>query len=109
MKKLIIASTSTIHGGAYLDYLFPTLENHFKDCSEILFIPYARPGGISHGDYTATVCLAFAKINKAVKGLHEFENPIEAIEEAQCIFTGGGNTFLLVCCSYPQQLLEMCR
>ena len=106
MKKLIIASTSTLHGGNYLEYLVPTLEIHFKDCSEILFIPYARPGGISHDDYTAIVRLAFAKINKTVKGLHEFENPIHAIENAHGIFTGGGNTFLLVTQLYQNQVME---
>jgi dipeptidase E len=107
MKKLIIASTSTLHGGNYLEYLVPTLEIHFKDCSEILFIPYARPGGISHDDYTAIVRLAFAKINKIVKGLHEFENPILAIENAQGIFTGGGNTFLLVTQLYENNVMEV--
>ena len=107
MKKLIIASTSTLHGGNYLDYLLPTLENHFKDCSEILFIPYARPGGLSHDDYTSIVRLAFAKINKTVKGLHEFSNPIEAVEKAQGIFTGGGNTFLLVTQLYQYNVMEV--
>ncbi|RKS00682.1 dipeptidase PepE [Flavobacterium sp. 102] len=107
MKKAIIASTSTVHGGSYLDYLLPTLENHFKDCSEILFIPYARPGGISHDDYTANVRLAFAKINKTVKGLHEFENPTVAIQKAQGIFTGGGNTFLLVTQLYQNDVMEV--
>jgi dipeptidase E len=106
MKKMIIASTSTLHGGNYLDYLLPTLENHFKDCDELLFIPYARPGGISHDDYTAIVRVAFTKINKVVKGLHEFENPVNAIENAQGIFTGGGNTFLLVTQLYQNQVME---
>lgn len=106
MKKMIIASTSTLHGGNYLDYLLPTLENHFKDCDELLFIPYARPGGISHDDYTAIVRVAFTKINKVVKGLHEFENPVNAIENAQGIFTGGGNTFLLVTQLYQNLVME---
>ena len=105
MKKMIIASTSTIHGGNYLEYLLPTLESLFHDCVEILFIPYARPGGISHDDYTTTVRLALAKINKTVKGLHEFENPIEAINNAQGIFTGGGNTFLLVTQLYQNNIM----
>ena len=107
MKKMIIASTSTIHGGSYLEYLLTTLETHFKDCSEILFIPYARPGGISHDVYTANVRSAFAKINKAVKGIHEFNNPIEAIQNAQGIFTGGGNTFLLVTQLYQNNVIEI--
>jgi dipeptidase E len=96
MKKLIIASTSTLHGGAYMEYLLPTLAAHFKDCSSLLFIPYARPGGISHDDYTKKVAETFASINITVKGIHEFDNPVTAVENAEAIFTGGGNTFLLV-------------
>jgi dipeptidase E len=95
MKNLIIASTSTIHGGSYLDYLLPNLKIHFADCQSILFIPYARPSGISHEAYTQKVASVFNSIGISVKGIHEFSNPIEAIEQAEGIFTGGGNTFLL--------------
>lgn len=107
MKKMIIASTSTVHGGSYLSYLLTTLEVHFLNCDEILFIPYARPGGISHDDYTSTVRVAFAKINKSVKGIHEFENPVKAIQTAKGIFTGGGNTFLLVTQLHQNKVMEV--
>ena len=96
MKNCLIASTSTLHGGAYLEYILPELKQHFSECKTLLFIPYARPSGISHESYTAKVAEAFEKININVKGIHEFENPVEAIEQAEGIFTGGGNTFLLV-------------
>ena len=107
MKKLIIASTSTLHDGAYLDYLLPTLATHFENCSTILFIPYARPGGISHDDYTNKVRDAFTKINKTIIGLHQFDNPIKAVEKAEAIFTGGGNTFLLVTELYKNKVMEV--
>ena len=80
MKKIIIASTSTLHDGNYVDYLLPELKIHFKGVAEILFIPYARPSGISHEDYTSKVALAFSQINIKVRGIHEFENPITAID-----------------------------
>ena len=96
MKNLIIASTSTLHGGNYLEYILPELELHFKNTSTIIFIPYARPSGISHDEYTKIVKNAFENINKKVIGLHEFENPSNALAQAEGIFTGGGNTFLLV-------------
>ena len=96
MKKLIIASTSTIHGSGYLEYLLPTLAVFFADVKTILFIPYARPSGISYNEYTKIAEKAFAKINIAVKGIHEFNNTKEAIQNAEAIFTGGGNTFELV-------------
>ena len=96
MKNILIASTSTLANENYLDYLLPELELHFQNCTTILFIPYARPGGISHEEYTAKVGLAFTKINKKVVGIHEFEDASSAIKNAEGIFTGGGNTFVLV-------------
>jgi dipeptidase E len=106
MKNLIIASTSTLHGGEYLEYLLPTLENHFKNCDTIIFIPYARPGGMTHYEYTERVAIAFSKINKKIIGLHTFKNPIEAIKNAEGIFTGGGNTFLLVTQLYENDVMQ---
>ena len=96
MKRMIIASTSTIHGSGYLDYLLPTLNDFFKNIKTLLFIPYARPSGISYDDYTELVKKKLSKINVVVKGIQEFKNPKEAIQNADAIFTGGGNTFELV-------------
>ena len=107
MKNLIIASTSTLHGGGYLEYLLPELKIHFASCKSILFIPFARPSGISHEDYTEKVKEAFAKINIDVKGLHEFEDSKKAVQEAQGIFTGGGNTFLLVAQLYKFEVMDI--
>jgi len=106
MKKLIIASTSTLHGGAYLDYLLPTLKEHFAGCSTLLFVPYARPGGISHDDYTKKVAETLAPLGINVKGMHEFDNPAEAVANAEAIFTGGGNTFLLVTQLYANNVMN---
>ncbi len=107
MKNIIIASTSTLHGGDYLDYLLPELKLHFQVCKTILFIPFARPSGISHEDYTAKVASAFAKIGKEVKGIHEFDDYSNAIKNAEGIFTGGGNTFLLVAQLYKTDCMSV--
>lgn len=96
MKNIIIASTSTIHGSGYLEYILPTLSSHFKNVTTVLFIPYARPSGISYDDYTSKAREVFATINIKIQGIHEFENPKEAVKNAEGIFTGGGNTFELV-------------
>jgi dipeptidase E len=107
MKNILIASTSTLAKEDYLDYILPELALHFHNCTTILFIPFARPGGISHEEYTSMVGLAFAKINKDVKGLHEFDNPAMAIKNAEGIFTGGGNTFVLVSELHKGNLMGM--
>ena len=106
MKKLIIASTSTLYKGTYLGYLQQELEVLFRDVEEVLFIPYARPGGISHENYTKMAAKAFNNIGKNLRGIHTFENPRQAIKQAQGIFTGGGNTFLLVQQLHDNKLLS---
>lgn len=106
MKNIIIASTSTIFGGKPLDYLLEELKVLFHNTNEILFIPYARPGGISHESYTNSISNVFDKINKSVKGIHEFKSASSAIEEAKGIYVGGGNTFVLVNQLYKQDCIN---
>ena len=106
MQNIIIASTSTIHGSGYLEYILNDLKVFFKNTSTILFIPYARPGGISHNDYTEIANKAFNKINKKIKGIHEFDNPTEAIKNAEGIFVGGGNTFVLLNQLYKNNIID---
>jgi dipeptidase E len=106
MRKLIIASTSTVYGSGYLVYLLPELKLFFKGVQTILFIPFARPSGVSNEDYTKIAKDAFKKIGIDVKGIHEYENSKEAITNAEGIFVGGGNTFVLVNELYSQDLMK---
>ncbi len=94
--NILLASTSTLYGGKYLDYLRDELPVLFRGVSEILFVPFARPGGISHEAYTEKARSFFAELGLSVRGLHEFEDMAAAITNAEAYFTGGGNTFLLV-------------
>lgn len=105
MKNLLLASTSTLFGSSYLEYLLPKLKSHFKNCKTVLFIPYARPSGISYDEYTQKTASVFAKINIVIKGIHQYENPAQAIQNAEGIFTGGGNTFLLVKQLYHEKIM----
>ncbi|MEP1489762.1 MAG: dipeptidase PepE [Algibacter sp.] len=106
MKNIIIASTSTIHGSGYLKYILENLKSFFGDAKDILFIPYARPSGISHDAYTEKVSEAFSQIDKKIVGLHTFENKISAIKSAKAIFVGGGNTFVLTNQLYKNNLID---
>ena len=96
MKNIVLASTSTLYGGNYLDYLKPTILELFEGIREIVFVPFARPGGISHDEYTAKAASFFKDLGIDVKGLHTFGDPVAAVRSAKGFFTGGGNTFLLV-------------
>ncbi|MFO7720365.1 MAG: dipeptidase PepE [Gillisia sp.] len=109
MKKILLASTSTLFGQEFLEYLLPEIIELFKNSKEIIFIPYARPGGISNEDYTGNVKNAFKKMPFKVRGIHEFNDPKKAIMEAEGIFTGGGNTFLLVDKLYRTGIMELLK
>lgn len=106
MKNIILASTSTVHGSGYLEYIMDDLKEFFGNIKEILFIPYARPSGITHDEYTQVAHKAFAKIGINVRGIHTFENPVDAVKKAKGIFTGGGNTFVLVHNLYKYDLIK---
>ena len=108
-RNLLIVSTSTVHGKPYLSYMDAHIATHFKGCSEIVFIPFARPSGLSWDAYTEVARKYFAKHHIKVKGIHEFEDAVNGLENAQGIFTGGGNTFVLLKEVYDQGLMEMLR
>ena len=104
--RLLIASTSTIKGTSYLEYLQKELELHFDGINEIIFIPFARPGGISHDAYTEIAHTFFRKIGINVRSITTFSNMPEALLTAKGIFTGGGNSFVLLHALYLHDLLS---
>lgn len=109
LRKMIVASTSTVFGGEYLSYLLEEISELFSKTEEVIFIPYARPGGITHDQYTERASEAFDKIGKKLVGLHTFEDPVKAINTAKGVFTGGGNTFVLVNALYKLELMQPLR
>ncbi|WP_378105495.1 dipeptidase PepE [Chryseobacterium sp. sg2396] len=107
--NIILASTSTLFGGQYLEYLKAEIIKLYEGIDEIVFIPFARPGGISHEEYTAKAKSFFETLNIQVKGLHEFEDKIGAVNDAKGFFTGGGNTFLLVKTLHEEGLMNVLK
>ncbi|MBT8268581.1 MAG: dipeptidase PepE [Flavobacteriaceae bacterium] len=109
MKNVILASTSTVHGSGFLEYLYDELIASFDGIDHVLFIPYARPSGLSYEDYTSKAKLAFKKININLTGIHEQQNPENAIKSAKGIFIGGGNTFVLTKTLYDNNLIPVLK
>ena len=82
-KKLLIVSTSTVHGSGYLEYILDEVADFFAGREEVVFIPFARPSGITHDEYTALARDKFAAKGIRITGLHEADDPREAIRNAQ--------------------------
>lgn len=107
--NIVLASTSSLFGGNFLEYLKEEIQILYNGIDEIIFIPFARPGGISHDDYTQKVRAFFAEINIKVKGLHDFDDKIAALNDGKGVFTGGGNTFLLVKTLHEKELMQVLK
>jgi len=107
MRKLLLLSCSTLHGSGYLEYAKEYILEFFmkNGVKEITFVPYAMVGKDGHEKYTTKVRQELEKWGYTVKGLNETE-PLKAINEAQCIFVGGGNTFLLLKTLQEKKLIE---
>lgn len=108
-RKLLIASTSTVHGSGYLEYLAETITGFFGAFGKVLFIPYARPGGAGYDEYTETARSFFESQGMAIKGIHQYETPMDGILEADGFFVGGGNTFVLLKTLYDNNLMPILR
>lgn len=105
---MLIASTSTVYGSSYLDYILDDAMQFFGS-TKLLFIPFARPSGLTFDDYTELPRKAFEKVGMKVRGLHEFSDMQDAILNAEGIFVGGGNSFLLLKTLYDFELMESLR
>ena len=104
--NILLASTSRVYNSSYLEYLKKELQKLFKDTDEVLFIPLACPGGITYSDYTKKARRFFHSIDKNCFSIMEYEHPQDAIKQAKGIFTGGGNTFLLLKTLYELDLIK---
>lgn len=105
-SKLLLLSTSTVHGAPYLEYCTELLEEYYTGIKELLFVPYARPGGITHDEYTSIARKRFEKLGIFTTGLHELENDGDKISDFPAMFIGGGSTFLLLHELYRHQLID---
>ena len=108
MKKMLLASTSTIYGQKYLEYLHDEIKNLFSGCKKILFVPYARPSGISHLEYTQKAKNVFKILNLDIID-YTNEDLRESLEKCDGIFIGGGNTFLLLDKLYQYSLIGILK
>lgn len=101
--KVLMLSSSRVGTENYLQHAIPMLNQHLQGIKELVFIPFAGVS-ISWDDYTAKVQDALPHYN--VKGIQQFANPFQALENAHAILVGGGNTFNLLNELYQQELLK---
>lgn len=94
--KLLLISNSTMPGEAYLDYPKHEIRKFLGDKPlTALFIPFAAVT-FSFDQYEQMVAARFAELGFRVKSIHHFNDPVQAVHDAEAIVVGGGNTWQLV-------------
>ena len=108
--KLLLISNSTNAGEAYLEYPKQNIAEFLEKygVKNVLFIPYAAVT-FSYDDYQKKVQERFAEFSVVVDSVHLHENPVKAVEEAEAIVIGGGNTFHLLKTMQDNKLIEPIR
>ncbi len=96
-------------GEAYLDYPKNNIKKFLGDKPvKALFIPFAAVT-FPFDEYEEKVNERFQEIGHEVVGVHHFEDPIKAVNEAEAIIVGGGNTWQLVRMLHDQGLMKAIR
>ncbi|GLR72143.1 dipeptidase PepE [Agaribacter marinus] len=104
--QILMLSSSSYGEYAYLEYATTWISELLGTSKNVLFIPYAGVT-IRWADYTQKVQLALPDLN--ITGIHEYEDPVDAIQNAKTIMVGGGNTFNLLANLYKYELLDPLR
>jgi dipeptidase E len=106
-RNLLLLSNSTTQGYGYLEHAVDMFKKFF-DKEEILFIPYAGVS-FSFDEYYEKVKKYFNSIGLEIKSIHNEVNPRKAVENADAIAVGGGNTFHLLSHIYCNDLRDAIR
>ena len=106
MKRLLLISNSTLYGSRYLDHAENEIQIFLGQATRIVFVPFAL---YDRADYAVRARKRLAAMGRTLVSLHDVSNPRKAIDAAQAIFVGGGNTFRLLAGLYSSGLLDVIR
>jgi dipeptidase E len=106
MARLLLISNSTSHGSGYLDHAEAEITDFISKRVRLVFIPHALHDRRS---YTVQAECRFREMGLEFTSAHDVSNPSRAIEQAEIIFIGGGNTFRLLHELQRNQLIEPIR
>ena len=105
-KRLLLVSSSKVYGSGYLDHAEADIRDHFRGVGEVLFVPYALQ---DLDGYAQVARERFERMGFRLRSIHSEKDARAAVEQAEGIFIGGGNTFRLLDWLYRQNLLETIR
>ncbi|MGM0497902.1 MAG: dipeptidase PepE [Bacteroidota bacterium] len=109
--ELLLISNSTNAGEEYLEHAKDNIKDFLDGrVSKVLFIPYAAVS-FSYDEYQQKVQKRFDEFGVKVDSLHKYsyKDKKKAVQEAEAIVVGGGNTFHLLKVMQQEDLIEIMR
>src|SRR5215831_8075176 len=106
--RLMLISNSTQHGTGYLDHCADAIAAFLgRAVRRVTFVPYAL---FDRDAYAAKARARFEAMGYGFDSVHDFPGgPVRAIEQAEALFIGGGNTFRLLDVLWREDLIETIR
>ena len=105
-KRILLISNSTLHGSGYLDHAEAEIRSFLGDVKRVLFVPYAL---FDRDSYADSARRRFEQMSYELTSVHTAADPVQAVNETEAIFIGGGNTFRLLKALYDFDLLDPIR
>jgi len=104
-----LISNSTNAGEAYLEHPLDQIKTFLGNAPvKALFVPYAGVT-ISFDEYSTRVRTRFQEIGHEITSVHDIDDPVQAVQQAEAIVVGGGNTFHLARLMHLQGLMGAIR
>jgi dipeptidase E len=105
--EALLLSSSTVPGSTPFAHAADGIRRLFAGCERVYFAPFAL---LDHDWYSERVSTAFAAFGVRIESLHRLgQDARRAIERAEGLFVGGGNSFRLLKALEMQDLLEPVR
>jgi dipeptidase E len=107
MSRLLLLSNSTMPGTAFFTWPRPHVSDFLGDKPRnLIFIPFAAVT-FPMDEYEDVVRKVFNEMNYSIFSIHRVSNKWKALEDAEGIVVGGGNSFALLSRMYQEGLVEL--
>ncbi|MEN6501534.1 MAG: dipeptidase PepE [Tenuifilaceae bacterium] len=106
--KMLLISNSTNAGEAFLEHPKEELKRFLNGTKRVLFIPWAAVT-FSYDEFERKVQERFSEFGVEVDSIHHYRNVKTAVQEAEAIVVGGGNTFKLLKTIQQHDIVETVR
>lgn len=109
MKRLLLMSSSRKGSMGYLEHATEQLKTLLRGkVKQAILVPYAAVT-FSFDEYEDRVRPVYAKLGVEVVSIHRFADARQALDKAEALIVGGGNTFALLQRLYDNKLVDAVR